>query len=92
MEPRVAALEDDLKELKAQVSRLNEALLGSLDGRHPGVIPLLHKVERSSEENGRSLSALSAQVETLRFDKAKVLGIVMTCCALFGALYKFVLK
>lgn len=67
--PRMEALEDDVRELKS-------ALLGTLDGK-PGVRAQLDSVITLTQRNNEQLDAL-------RLDKAKVLGIVIGTGALVG--------
>jgi hypothetical protein len=88
METRVRKLEDVVKTLEVKLERLhvtlNDALLGTLDGR-PGIVQTLHHSLEASRINSGKLDVLTAQVDALRLDKAKVTGIVVVVSVLWGA-------
>lgn len=63
------ALEEDVKELKA-------ALLGTLDGK-PGLRAQMDSVIHLARQNNE-------QLDGLRLDKAKVIGIVIATGAIVG--------
>ncbi len=67
--PRMEALEEDVKELKA-------ALLGTLDGK-PGLRAQMDSVIHLARQNNE-------QLDGLRLDKAKVIGIVIATGAIVG--------
>lgn len=67
--PRMEALEEDVKELKA-------ALLGTLDGK-PGLRAQMDSVIHLARQNNE-------QLDGLRLDKAKVVGIVIATGAIVG--------
>lgn len=84
MELRVKSIEERMKVLEAQVNELTDALLGTLDGK-PGALIAMHRALELCESH-------AVQLESLKLDRAKVAGIIVACVAMFGLVYKFVLK
>ena len=95
MEQRVKSLESGMKDLRDEVSKLKEslntALLGSLDGK-PGIMATLQNLVDARRTDTAKLDTLTATLDSLRLDRAKVVGIVLACGAFWALITKFVLK
>jgi len=96
MELRVKSLEDGMRGLRDEVSKLKEvlnaALLGTMEGK-PGIMASLKHSIEASQANAVTLGNLtselrrqSEQIDGLRLDRAKVTGIVLAVSALWGFL------
>jgi hypothetical protein len=97
METRVTNLEVRLTNLEHQVQRFNDAMLGTTDGK-PGILELIRSSLEASRNNGAKLDALtlklaehSLTLDSIRLDRAKLIGVMFTISALWTILV-FVLK
>jgi hypothetical protein len=91
IESRVRTLEEDMMELREQVSELTSSVLGDLRGKK-GLISLVEQGNELSKRNSEQLDAQTLQLESLRLDRAKIIGIIAAVSAILGLLYKLFLK
>jgi hypothetical protein len=91
IESRVRTLEEDMMELRERVSELTSSVLGDLRGKK-GLISLVEQGNELSKRNSEQLDAQTLQLESLRLDRAKIIGIIAAVSAILGLLYKLFLK
>lgn len=92
MELRVKRLEDGLKGLSDEMIKLkdalNLALLGSLEGK-PGIMATLQSLHEARKQDAVTMAKLSNDMDGLRLDRSKVIGICITVSVCWG-LFMFV--
>jgi hypothetical protein len=92
MDTRVRNLEGRMSSLEVQVLRFNDAMLGTTDGK-PGIMELIRSSLEASRANSVKLDSLSFQLtrhtetlESLKQDRAKLLGVMFAIGALWTVL------
>ena len=88
---RVRTLEGDVIELRERVSELTSSVLGDLRGKK-GLISLVEQGNELSQRNSEQLDTQTQQLESLRLDRAKIIGIIAAVSVIMGLIYKLFLK